>query len=379
VRVALFTSFHPDTGGGAVNLRTLLAHLPRFEVTWFHLGPEANVGLRTESLGERILGRSLAADVVRGTALWLRGRDRRIDAIVERILAARCERHWVVAMDEGIPVGLQLAERAPAVPLHVSVHDDQEHGMYGRSRRYRPFARLTRAPVQRLWRGARSVDVTSDEMADYYRRRLGRTSTVIHPVVSGTPQPASAPRAPGQLTVGHIGSIYSARELAAFLDAFRATAVRAGRVPVARFIGLLPRYHGLVQRSGVAAELLPHCEESAAVERLRACDFVYAMYPFDRASRVFVRTSLPTKLTTYVRAGRPILAHAPADSTLAAVVRRFGLGPVCARNERTALIPAIAAASGEVPAARFAALADAFYGTDNARRLAALLENGIAP
>jgi len=377
MNVALFTCFSPDTGGGAVNLRTWLAHLPGVEVTWFHLGPAVPHLPHCVSLGPRLIGGPLPADFLQTPALWL-GRSAGVEPLAQRILAGGFDRHWVVAMDEGVAVGLRLLELAPAVPLHVSVHDDQEHGMYTRSRRYRFLARVTRSPVRRLLLGARSVDTTSDEMADYYRDRLGLRSTVVHPILSRAAGVASpAPRDAAALTVGHIGSIYAATEFRRFLAAFRATADQLGRAPRGVFIGLLPRYRRLVGDAGVRGEFLMDVPEPDAVPCLARCDFVYAMYPFDRASRVFTRTSLPTKLSTYAQVGRPILAHAPADSTLARAITRFGTGTVADRNSTATLQTAIRQlAHADVAPAKFVAWQSAWYGPDNATRLRALLENG---
>lgn len=380
VKVALFTSFGPDGGGGAVNLRSWLDHLPDLDVTWFHLGPPARLWPNCVSLGPPLVGGQLAGDLVRTPAMWLGLLGGAIDRIAERVLAHRADRHWVVAMDEGVPLGTRLLQRASAVPLHVSIQDDQEHGMYGRSRRYRMLARLTRAPVRRLLRAARSVDVTSTEMADYYRTQLGLRSTVLHPIVAGpapTPGALAVTRDPRRLTMGHIGSVYSGGELETMIEGLKRAAAVAGREPAAVFIGLLPRYHALVARAGIAVELPSHLEERDAVPALARCDFVYAMYPFDRASDVFRRTSLPTKLTTYVQTGRPILAHAPAESTLARIVGRFAVGAACERNDPGALAQGIASLLAQsIAPARFGTLRETFYAIDNAHKLSALLRYG---
>jgi hypothetical protein len=382
MRVALFTCFSPDTGGGAVILRTVIAQLPEFEVTWFHLGPPAKGYSRSVSLGPRLIGGSLLSDLTRTPHLWLRG-GRRVEELASHIVAGHFDRHWVVAMDEGVRVGLQLAAQAPTVPLHVSVHDDQEHGMYGRSRRYRFVAPLVRAPVRCLLRTATSIDVASDEMADYYQSSLGVKAIAVHPVVSrpsSTTEPVRVARDPASLTVGHIGAIYSPREFTVALDAVSTAAKHLGRKPRGIFVGLLPRYRSLVERAGIAADMPDHLDEEVAVEKLRQADFVYAMYPFDPASRVFVRTSLPTKLSTYVRVGRPILAHTPAESTLARVVHRFGVGRVCSTNATAPLARAMIETATSIPSPdAFAAMHLAFYGPDNAVRMSRLLKASSAP
>lgn len=377
MNVALFTSFSPEIGGGSVNLRTLIAGLRDVRVTWYFLGPSREASPQRVSLGPPLVGGPIGRDLIRTPVMWLGGQRTRIDALVDRILAGRHDCHWVVAMDEGIPVGLRLAQRAPAVPVHVTIQDDQEHGMYGRSRRYRYVARLTRKPVRQLLRAARSVDVTSEEMGHYYRAQLGLSSTVLHPIVAGPVPAVTPPRDPRRLTLGHIGAIYSAREFETMLHALKRAAAELGREPAGCFIGLLPRYRPLVEQLGIAVEMPDWLNESEAVQRLARCDFVYAMYPFDRRSEVFVRTSLPTKLTTYVQAGRPVLAHAPNESTLARTVVRFGIGVACGENTVEAVAQGIArAATVECAPARFEELRSAFYGTDNATRLEALLRGG---
>ena len=50
---------------------------------------------------------------------------------------------------------------------------------------------------------------------------------------------------------------------------------------------------------------------------LQRCFALYLNYPFGWRDAVLRQTSFPTKLTTYIRAARPLLLHAPRDSTLA--------------------------------------------------------------
>jgi hypothetical protein len=382
VKVALFTSYSPDIGGGAVNLRTLLAGLTEYDVTWFHLGGSTGEPKPGVWLGPRLIGGSLASDLVGMPALWLGARQRALDRLADRVLALGAERHWVLAMDEGIPLGLRLAQRAPHISLHVSIQDDQERGMYGRSRRYRALSRLVRKPFRQLLRITRSIDVTSEGMKEYYAQTLGVHSTVVHPVIAGR-APHSATREvsrdPRRLTLGHIGAVYSASEFKTMLAALKRAAGALGREPAVVLIGLLPRLRDLVQQAGIVAELPAHLPEPEAILALARCDFVYAMYPFDRASETFVRTSLPTKLTTYVQAGRPILAHAPKLSTLAATIDAFRLGAICESDEITALERAMSAlATATVLPERFEDLREDYYGTHNVTRLSALLRDGTA-
>jgi len=73
-------------------------------------------------------------------------------------------------------------------------------------------------------------------------------------------------------------------------------------------------------------ELCPHADEAKVIEELQQCRFVYAMYPFTPRLRRFANTSLPTKLSSYVLAQRPILAHGPSSSSLAEFLHKTSLG-----------------------------------------------------
>jgi hypothetical protein len=65
------------------------------------------------------------------------------------------------------------------------------------------------------------------------------------------------------------------------------------------------------------------------------------MYPDSSRYELFRRTSQPMKLSTYVQAQRPIFAHAPEDSTLAAAVRKYRIGYVCPLVDREAISVAL--------------------------------------
>ena len=51
----------------------------------------------------------------------------------------------------------------------------------------------------------------------------------------------------------------------------------------------------------------------------------YLNYPFGWRDRVLRQTSFPSKLATYIAAGRPLLLHTPADSTTAELATIPGL------------------------------------------------------
>ena len=68
-----------------------------------------------------------------------------------------------------------------------------------------------------------------------------------------------------------------------------------------------------------------HVDEAEAAAVLRGTFLQYLNYPFGWRDRVLRQTSFPSKLATYIAAGRPLLLHTPADSTTAELAAIPGL------------------------------------------------------
>jgi hypothetical protein len=65
------------------------------------------------------------------------------------------------------------------------------------------------------------------------------------------------------------------------------------------------------------------------VRSLSECDVNYMPQPFEPDWSPFSRLSFPTKLTTYLAAGAPLLVHAPGAASLPAFVIRYPFGVWC--------------------------------------------------
>jgi len=165
--------------------------------------------------------------------------------------------------------------------------------------------------------------------------------------------------------------MHGAEEWRAFLAALRRYAQRRGLAARMIMVGLAERYRTVAGGFSDMVELIPDTPEEEAVQRLSRCDFVYAMYPFERRADVFRRTSLPTKVSTYLLCQRPIFGHAPVASSLADVLRAHDLGVLCPSSTSTALDAAIEIiAAKTVPRDKCEAARDALFGTQNVIRLA---------
>jgi hypothetical protein len=341
-KIALFTNFHPDIGGGAVNLRSIISEWGNeIELTWYYLGKHQGKWPNAICLGNNFVGGNIIKDVLL-TPLFLRGLySGPVDAIVRRLLAGNYDGYWVVAMNEGLVVGNRLLNMGLGHKLHISVQDDQFGWMWARSRRYKWCALLVKKPWNKLLRGAKSVDVTSDGMQKYYQEKLGIKFTVVHPYVAKLPELDCTKTNNDEIVVGHIGSVYDLNDFQVFLKAARFWTSQKKKTFRLILIGFGGK--NLQSITGVPVEEIqnyPNLLEAEAVKLLQSCNFVYSMYSFKKSAALFRQTSLPTKLSTYIQAQRPIFAHTPLDSSLAALLQEYKLGIVVPSLDSTELIQA---------------------------------------
>ena len=349
MRIALFTPFSPDIGGGSIQLKSLLPQLTEFEIDWYYLASAKGASGVGTWLGPQLMGGPLLQDVSRASRLWLQGTSRRIREIAAQMDA---DLYWIVAMNEGVLVGLELS--ASGKPVHLTVHDDPV-SVFQRSNRYRHLSPLMSKSFSRLLRSARSVDVISHGMRDFYRERFGIESLVVYRYVQGLPRFKDHVIGKDVLRVGHIGIIYNASQFREFVEALRAHGRRLG-VPVKLVkIGRSREFEKVQEDYPDLVEDLGELPEKAAIEELSKCNFLYSMYPDLPRFEVFRKTSQPMKLSTYIQAQRPIFAHTPEDSTLAAAVRKYRIGTVCPSSDRQGIEVALKAhlQLEEVPRERF--------------------------
>ena len=314
----LWTDFTPDhAGGGAVILRSLVSANDRPKILWASPSvTRAGVSGDVAPLTAGSLGRTGRRSVLLDSTILARGLARE----TLRLAAARGARAlWVVLHGAGVPVAAALV-RQRDLPVHVTVHDDPAFAVAMRSRRYRALTPWIEWCFAKALRGAASVDVVSEAMRDRYKARYGVDAVVVHRGLRGpvTPSP-TYDRAAHGLRIGVLGTVYSYGQLPVLARAV-ARAARVLSVP-ARLtlvgLGFAERLRADVDGCGVEVEGMGHLAEADAVEVLRRCFALYQNYPFAPLDAVLRETSFPTKLSTYVFAARPLLIHAPRDTTIA--------------------------------------------------------------
>ena len=166
LRIALFTPFSPEIGGGSVQLRSHLEQLKGLEVQWYYLSENPVPGSRSQWLGEPLTPKQFLSDLA-GRTGFLPGSKAPIKGLVEQMDA---DLYWVVGHYEGISVAAELCDQGKKV--HLTMHDDP-FGTWIRSERYTAFRPLLLKTFPKLLRRAASIDVTSWGMRNLYRQKYG--------------------------------------------------------------------------------------------------------------------------------------------------------------------------------------------------------------
>jgi hypothetical protein len=324
MRVALFTPYSPEIGGGSVQLRSHLAQLPDLDVEWYYLAPSKVAGAHRCWLGQALSPRRFAADILARSG-FLPGSTQPVRNLVSQIEA---DFYWVVAHYEGISLADELLSMGK--PVHLTVHDEPL-AMLIRSRRFRPLWPFLSTVFSRVLRGARSVDVTSTKMRDYFKQKYGVECFALYKFLPELPF-VTCQLSKKTITVGHIGSLYQGDAFRKFLIAARDFTVSQNRFLKIARIGDSPEMDKIASENLASFENHGELLEQDALPVLAKCDFVYAMYPSGFVFQGFRRTSLPIKLSTYIQAQRPIFAHTPPDSGLAQLISKHGVGIVCSSD-----------------------------------------------
>jgi hypothetical protein len=334
MRIALFTPFSPEVGGGAVQLRSHLSQMD-LDVDWYYLAAAPVAGDRRFYLGTPFSHSQFVSDLFARTG-FLPGSTQPVKEIASKIHA---DLYWVVGHYEGISVADELLSIGK--PVHLTVHDEPL-AMLIVSRRLRTFWPLMRHTFSKVLRAAKSVDVTSTNMRDYFIQKYQRSCFALYLHVPKLPDVPSR-LSEDTLTVGHIGKLYHPAPFRKFVLACKEYATRQKKQFKMIRIGRCTEMDKVAAESLVEFESYGELAEADALPVLAGCHFLYAMYPPGFRFQAFRRTSLPIKLSTYIQAQRPIFAHTPPDSGLAQLVSKHRVGTLCSSNQESEILDKIQA------------------------------------
>lgn len=328
-QICLFTAHAPNVGGGGAILRSLLANLPGLDVHWYYIGSGPVAGYESGYLGTALMGGPMLKDITQTRKMLKGGELPFIDELSQKLLSIDCDGYWIVSHNEGLRMAIELAVRQHERPVHMTVHDDWAGALCARSVRYRLMAGAAKKLTGKALKTVPSFDLISGGMRNYYRGLTARRGEVCHRYLpESTILAAPEPETGDSILIGHIGSIYDKKDLFAFVALAKAFYQEQSRTVMLQMWGchLKPIDVPAALRANIKFyDTLP---EEKVIPQLAKCHFVYCMYPLSKALHVFSQTSLPTKLSSYLQAARPIFGHGPADSTLAEFLGTTKLGAI---------------------------------------------------
>lgn len=332
MKICLFTAHSPITGGGAVILRSLVGSIVNVKIDWHYLSDNPAKGYEAGHLGRGFMGGPIVQDIAKTFLMLNGGRLEEIEGIVGKLLDLDCDGYWVVSHNEGLRIAYELATRQKRKPVHLTIHDDWSGALCARSVRYRLLSGFADSMTVKAIQAVDNFDVISKGMQEYYLDITGKQGAICHRYIPSLP-PRDAPFNPAEntdaLQVGHIGSIYSEDLFFAFCKLLKEYSNKKGILLKVHVWG-----HRFAKPNPFPENIVSFntSQEEVVVRELAKCRFVYCMYPFQNRYRTFCRTSLPTKLSTYVLAGRPILGHGPIDSSIADFIADTRTGAMLSGN-----------------------------------------------
>jgi len=238
------------------------------------------------------------------------------------------DRVWCVLEGQTlIRLALHVA-KALRVPLYTQVWDPPGWWL-----RYNHVDSITSRRVLRRFestiRQSAGCAAASWAMAETYAQRYGVQTA---PVVPGLPaelarEPARAPHDRDEVVIGVAGQIYATREWEALLAALDGVAWQLDGRSV-RII-VLGRYLNLRANASASIHYLGWRSQGETIGLLADADVLYCPYWFDPTFEEEARLSFPSKLTSYLAAGRPVFFHGPEYASPARFLRENQAAFLC--------------------------------------------------
>jgi glycosyltransferase involved in cell wall biosynthesis len=179
-------------------------------------------------------------------------------------------------------------------------------------------------------------------MAEQYAHDYGANTVAFLPSLEHrfAMPPAKEMNSGKELIIGLAGQVYATNEWKALVTALNAADWKVGNRTVR--IRLLGKYRKslIADRAERIEHLGWHTQENT-VKLLSEADILYCPYWLDPGFKTEARLSFPSKLATYLAAGRPVLFHGPEYASPAQFLKENEAGFACHSNEASHLIEAL--------------------------------------
>ncbi len=237
-----------------------------------------------------------------------------------------------------IQVAARLAQQTN-LPLLLLVWDDvaqvaQQFGL-GRFSSW-----LLRRQFARALGAAAAVAVVSETMAADYRAQYGAHTLFLRHGRSRAARQSARTEAQ-EILIGFAGAMHGRRAFNSLVAALDSVDWHFEGLPV-RLRITSPSLR-VSSSAHARLEYLGWGDEQRSFELLQEADIAYLPHPFEAHLRPVARYSFPTKLSSYLAACLPVLAHAPADSSVASFFHDHPVGACCDSLEPPAVLAALKA------------------------------------
>ena len=193
----------------------------------------------------------------------------------------------------------------------------------------------------RVLRNSAACASCSWEMAEQYSQTYGTRAIPVMPSLDARLALPPAPQIHGHqdLVLGLAGQVYAVNEWNALIAALDRIDWRIyGRNVKLRLLG---RYTELRATKKMHVEFLGWRSQEETIRLLSEIDILYCPYWFDPAFETEARLCFPSKLTTYLAAGRPVLFHGPRYSAPGHFLEKNDAGFCCYSLETLEIVSAL--------------------------------------
>lgn len=253
-----------------------------------------------------------------------------IRQIVEYAGTLECDRIWCILNGQTmIRIAWPVAERL-GIPLRVQIWDHPVWWIVD-NRLDRLTSRAILRDYDRCIGKSISCGTGSSQMADEYGRKY--PGVRFFPLISCLDREmlVSTERVDlsghKEIRIGIAGQLYAAEAFDILMQSLNSVKWEISGKKIR--IVFLGSALNLKSRSEVHIEYLGYRSQAETIEIMSACDILYCPYIFAEKLELVSRYSFPSKLVTYLAAGKPVVFHGPDYSAPAAFLRQNNAGILC--------------------------------------------------
>jgi hypothetical protein len=244
------------------------------------------------------------------------------------------DRLWCVLQGQTM-IRLALpVSRGLGVPLFTELWDPPTWWLRAKEVDRMAAGRVLRE-FERAVRASASCATASWAMAEQYKCHFGTQTIPFLPSLDLhlAMAPAKEPHPGTEFIIGMAGQLYATDEWDALTTALDSVNWKIrGRDARIRLMG---RWANFQARGKLRIEFLGWRSQEETIRLLSEADVLYCPYWFDPAFETEARLSFPSKLTTYMAAGRPVLFHGPSYASPARFLEDHNAGVCCYSLEPT--------------------------------------------